>query len=137
MEDEYNFYWHGMLTVKNVQQVADLLFKLLDGKYYTFIAANEFFQFRPEVKTRQYLSNHKESISAYCDKKNTPPKHAGFNVDDISGVWGCSTNLTEDKKDPKFKNPYIVFEHDRVIITHRTPARDLLYWVIVTEQYLE
>ena len=66
-----------------------------------------------------------------------PSRHAGFNVNDTSGVWGCSTNSTENRRDPQFENPYLVFERDRVTITHRTSARDLLYWVVVVEECLE
>ncbi len=137
MKNKYNLSWRGMLTVENVQQVADLLHKLLDGKCYTFITANEFFQFKPEVQTKQHFLSNEGAVGVYYDEENTPPKYAGFNVNDTRGVWSCSTNSTDIRKDPEFKNPYLFFENDRVTITHRAPAGNLLYWVIVAEQYLE
>lgn len=35
--------WDGMLTVKNIEQVVDLLRRLLGGKRYIFVSSNEFF----------------------------------------------------------------------------------------------
>lgn len=138
MEEKYNLHWYGMLTIDNIQQVTNLLLQLLDGRRYTFVAANEFFRFKPEVRTGQRL-NHKgatsgKAISAYCDEKETPPRHAGFNVVDTYGVWGCSTNLVENRYDSEFNNPYFVFEYNKVTITHRAPAGHLLYWVAAIEQ---
>ena len=138
MDEKYNLHWYGMLTIENVQQIADLLLQLLDGKRYTFVAANEFFRFKPEVRTGQTL-DHKgarsgKAIGIYSDEKDTPPRHAGFNVGDTYGVWGCSTNLAENKYDPEFNNPYFVFEYNKVTITHRAPAGHLLYWVAAIEQ---
>lgn len=141
MENEHN--WYGMLTVGNVEEVAARLSRLLNGKSYTFVMVNEFSQFKPDVRMGQRLIARRkdipeeEPVDVYYDKENTPPEHAGFNVNDTSGVWGCSTNTTERKKDPEFKNPYLVFECDRVTITRRTSAGDLLYWVIVVEECLE
>ncbi|MBD3244967.1 MAG: hypothetical protein GF335_03165 [Candidatus Moranbacteria bacterium] len=138
MGKEYNLHWYGVLTIENLQQVADLLLQLLDGKRYTFVAANEFFRFKPEVRTGQTLS-HKgattgKAINVYYDEKENPPKHAGFNVGDTYGVWGCSTNLATDEYDNEFNNPYFVFEYNKVTITHRAPAGHLLYWVVAIEQ---
>ncbi len=137
MGKEYDLYWYGMLTIENVQEVADLLLQLLDKKRYAFVGAGEFYDFMPKVRTNQCL-RHKDSltgkaINVYYSKKENPPKYAGFNVCDTHGVWGCSTNLIEDIYDPSFNNPYLTFENNRVTITQRTPAGKLLYWVIAIQ----
>ncbi len=138
MKKEYDLYWHGVLTIKNVQKVADLLLQLLDGRRYTFVAADERYYFMPKVRTGQRL-NHEDSttgnaISVHYDEKKNPPKHAGFTVCDTHGVWFCSTNLAEAKYDPKFNNPYFVFAGNKVTITQRTFDDKLLYWVVAIEQ---
>ena len=130
MEEKYDLHWYGMLTVENVQKIADLLLQLLDGKRYTFVAANESCRFEPEVRTGQRL----KAISVYYNEKENPPKYAGFIVVDSYGSWSCSTNLAENKYDQEFRNPYFVFKYNQVTITHRAPAGHLLYWVAAIEQ---
>ena len=51
MMNEFNLNWSGMLTTQNIDQVADLLRHLLTGKKYTFVAANEYYEYKPEVRT--------------------------------------------------------------------------------------
>ena len=132
--EEMSPNWHGMLTVKNIERVADLLRQLLNEKRYTFVAANECFDFRPEVRTNQKLepSTAGDPISVYHDKDQG--QFACFSVRDSYGVWGCSTNLQEESYDHEFKNPYFVFERNKVNITHRAPAGNKLYWVAAIER---
>lgn len=40
-----------MLTLDNLEEVAQRIKDMLDGKRYTFVACNEFFDFKPEVRT--------------------------------------------------------------------------------------
>jgi len=139
MNGKFNLHWDGMLTVENIQEVVSLLSQLLDGKRYTFVTANEIFQFKPEVRTGQSFnpkgSTSGKAINVCFDETNKDsPKHAGFNVGDTYGVWGCSTSLTEDKYDSEYNNPYFHFEYNKVTITHRAPAGHLLYWVAAIEQ---
>lgn len=131
---EMNLNWYGMLTVENIERVADLLRQLLKGKRYTFVAANEFFGFKPEVRTNQELkpSTTGDPINVYYDKDGK--RFAGFNVCDSYGVWGCSTSLQEEQYDHEFKNPYFVFEWNKVTITHCAPAGHKLYWVAAIER---
>jgi len=132
---EMDLKWSGMLTVKNIEQVANLLRHLLKEKRYTFIAANESFGFKPEVRTNQELKSGRagnDPINVYYDEDSK--RFAGFNICDSYGVWGCSTRLQEDQYDNEFKNPYLVFDLDRVTITHRAPAGHKLHWVAVIER---
>ncbi|MFA6437280.1 MAG: hypothetical protein WC242_03885 [Candidatus Paceibacterota bacterium] len=123
-----------MLTILNIDDVANLLQQLLTGKRYAFVAANEDRGFKPEVRTGQRLESDradKPSITVYRDDPGNT--FAGFNVSDTDGVWGCSTSLREDEYDPTFKNPYIIFENDKVTIIHCAQAGNKLYWVIAVE----
>lgn len=134
---EYNLHWYGMLTIENLENVVDLLKQLLDGKKYTFVACNEFFDFKPEVRTGQMV-DHKgatsgNAFSIWWDEKNNPPHYGGFNVGDTYGVWGCSTTATDEVKHDN-ENPYFVFEGNKVTITHKAPAGHLLYWVAAVEK---
>ena len=135
MSKEMDLHWYGMLTMQNIEQVCDLLRQLLGGKSYTFVASNEFFGHKPEVRTSQRLSaqstRRENAISVWHDKEG---KRASFNVTDSYGVWGCTTNLSEDEYDPDFNNPHFVFEWNKVTITHRAPAGHLLYWTAAIER---
>jgi hypothetical protein len=120
-----------MLTTENIEQVVGLLKELLIGKKYTFIACNEYIgDFRLDVRTSQSLKDSPFSI--WRDEEKGA--YAGFNVSDSYGVWGCLTTLREDKYDGKYDNPYIVFEHNKVTITHRAASGALIYWCAAVEQ---
>jgi hypothetical protein len=125
--------WRGMLTTKNIEQVADLLHQLLEGKSYTFTAKNERFGFRPEVRWHLRLSTRTTSGKAINVWHDEQGRFAGFNVSDTYGVWTCDTDLKEDKFDPDFNNPYFVFEQDKVTITHRSGSGNLLCWMVAVE----
>ncbi len=135
--------WYGMLTISNVEEIANKINELLVGKQYTFVSVNMYGNVdvpgelisRPEVRTSQYLKSEsgRNSLNVWRDKDNDTPKFAGFNFGDSYGVWGCSTNTDSPHYDHTYNNPYIVLEYDKVRITHRAPAGHLLYWVIAIE----
>ena len=129
---EMNLGWAGMLTIENVEKVAELFRELLQGKRYTFVSANEFFGFKPEVRTRQRLAFQKsDPIQAFKEKDG---KSAGIMVHAPFGVWSIHTNLAKNQHDPEFKNPYLAFDWNRVTITHRAPGGNKLYWVVALER---
>ena len=125
--------WHGTLTLENLEEVAAMIGDLLDGKRYTFVACNEYFKFKPEVRTGQEL-NHKgatsgHAISTYFDNEQSPPRFGGFNIGDTYGVWGCSTASSAEgyHYDPTYEAPHVSIDWGKVTITHRAPAGHLLY----------
>lgn len=132
---EYNLNWFGMLTINNIEQVVGLLKQLIDGKRYTFVACNELDGFKPEVRTSQCVEHNKatskNAFNIYYDTENS--RYAGFNIVDSYGVWGCSTNTTDEKFDHERKNPYFSFKYNQVIIEHRAAGGNLLYWCIAVE----
>lgn len=122
------------LNLDNLQETAERIERFLRGKRYVFVAANEaIYNFKPRIHMGQKL-NDKNPMSIWFDEKNDPPRHGGFNFGDSYGVWGLSTSQKDEKYDPKFDSPYIVFRYGHTIeITHRAPAGHLLYWVIAVE----
>lgn len=129
--------WSGMLTVENIDQVAERILRLLQGKRYTFVAFNEIFPDRLEVRTGMRLdpkdATNGIGVSVYRDESGNGD-FAGFNVVDSYGVWGPTTTVKEDRYDDDFRNPYIYFKEDRVTIAHHAPAGHKLIWVAVIEK---
>lgn len=119
--------WQGMLTTQNVHHVAGMLDRLLRGKAYTFVSANETDGFEPTVRLHQRLRAW-PAITTY-----ESASHAGFYVRDSSEVWGVSTELVDGKFDREYKHPYLSFKPGSVAITHRAPAGNKLFWVIAVE----
>lgn len=125
--------WCGTLTVENIEQVADLLRRLLKGRQYRFVVTNEVFDFKPKVRINQELEPNKagDSINVYYDKDEK--RFAGFSVHDSYGMWGCSTSLQEERCDCGSKNPHFVFEWNKVTINHYAPSGHRVCWVIIVE----
>ncbi len=135
MPKKIGLRWDGMLTVQNIEQVVEVLRQLLNGKKFTFVACDEVSGFTPEVRTGQQLqpSTKGDPINVYYDEKSK--RFAGFTVcNSRGGVWGCSTNLHTDEYDNQFKNPYFVFEENKVTITHRAPSGSKIYLVVAIEE---
>ena len=129
--------WYGMLTVKNVEEVAARLRRLLSDKRYTFATYNECFPEQLEVRTGQRLkppsAAHPDPVTTHGDKDGKG-RFAGFNVSDSYGSWGASTNLQEDVYDRTLQNPYFVFEENRFTMAHRAGAGNKLIWAVAVEQ---
>jgi len=123
---------YGMLTKGNIEDFVAVLREMLTGKRYTFVACNESRHFEPEVRTSQRLENGTNGTPFSVHHYDG---WASFGVCDTYGVWGCTTTWDDPKMyDADFKNPYFVFDYNKVTITHRAPAGHLLYWVVAVER---
>lgn len=133
MKEKIDSRWAGMLTVENIEEVAKLIFSLLEGKSYTFVSVNEIFRFKPESRSGQKLEkvSKKDKINVWYGENK---KYAGFNFEDTYGVWGCDTHLRENIYDSKFENPYIEFNGNTITITHRAAGQNLIYWLIIIDE---
>jgi hypothetical protein len=132
MEFEY-----GTVYVGNVEEVGRAILEVLRGKPYTFVAANEYFGFKPKVRTGQRLREEGDGspLSVHRDEDNDPPRYAGFNFCDTYGVWGISTSQQEPGYDPEFNAPYVRIEHGHTVsITQRAAAGHLIHWVAAVEK---
>lgn len=119
--------WFGTLAIDNCEEVANMIYELLKDKTYTFVSANEYFGYKPEVRTNQKL--HGDNPKTWVRSED-----AGFNFEDAYSVWGLSTSQKEAGYDPKFNAPYIVIEYSKITITHKAPSGNKLYWVIAIQE---
>lgn len=76
--------WSGYLTLENFEAVAARLRTMLDGRPYTWVACNEGFGYRPEVRPGLRMDKVEANLLA--------PDHGHLMVRDSYGVWGLSTS---------------------------------------------
>jgi hypothetical protein len=74
-------------NVENLQEIADNIKKLLEGKKYLWVDAYEYKRWRPEIRTDQIMKN----VRVWYQESTTPPTYGGFSVNDSYGVWGMTT----------------------------------------------
>lgn len=125
--------WWGYLCLDNFDLVADRIRSMLgDGQPYTWVAVNEAFGLRPDV--RAGMVAEKVTVRGGADE-DTPAKY--LTVADTYGVWGIDTSArTEaDARDGgKLNNVYLHFETnqwgDKLTIEHYAPAGHRMCWVI-------
>lgn len=139
MAREYDLIWKGNLTVKNAQNIADLLLQLLDGKRFTYVSANESCQFMPEVKTGRRLKNNGKisgtAIRVSYDKEEADaPRWAMLAMSYTHATATCSTDLIEDGQDSVSGQPYFSFDGDKVTITNYGGGGNKIYWVFALEK---
>lgn len=134
--------WHGFLTTENAEAVAARLRRLLGGRRYTFVSANEGLRdYFPEVRTGQRLRDDGASAYTYGDGGRC----AGVSVQDTYGSWGVHSDAADQSgahrrvhdasgRGTVDKNlAYLHFKHDRVEVEHFAPAGFRLYWLAVIE----
>lgn len=106
---------YGTITTANVDEFAAKLEKMLTDKAYVFVYANEFFGYRPEVRTDQRL----ESVKVLRMEEH--PDHATVMISDTYGVGSIS-------KDAEFS-----FDHEydprTLHVEHKAPAGHNMHWV--------
>lgn len=132
MEDDLERNWYGMLTIHNVDKVADLLMRTLGDRTYTSVSARCEDRSPPEVRT-----GHKLKPGRPGSNPVTVHKHEGWVhmiIGDTYGVWGITSSAASSAYDPEFKNPYLSFDRGRVAITHRVPCGDIVHWVFAPER---
>jgi hypothetical protein len=123
-----NEYWHGPLTLENIEGVVTLLRQLLGGRRYTVVSAHEGSGFKPEVLTSQRLGKDgpEKEIGCHID---TARGRASLYIHDSYGVHPLDINL----KDVSGVNPYFEFKGNQVIITCRSASGHKLYWAFAPE----
>ena len=121
------------VTTKNIDAVAQRMREMLTDQRYTVVHAYEYKRYKPEVRLHQQLEGHRGSSGAgngdnisVCHHSET---HAGLILCDTYGVGGFSTTQIEERYDPDFNAPYIVFEYSKIHIKQRAP-NGLLYYVV-------
>lgn len=124
--------WCGMLTTKNIEAVAKMFRELLMGKKFTLVTAHEDIYFRPYVTTSQILispngTDEPIKVWHWIEGKSS------IDISCSNEVWSFETSIKENEFDPKFLNPYINFDSNKVIITWLSNSRKM-YWVAAVEE---
>jgi hypothetical protein len=129
--------WSGYLTLDNFEAVADRLRKLLDGHPYTWVACNEGFGYRPEVRPGLLMEKVAATLLA--------PDHGHITVADTYGVWGLSAHwptradaYAAGSYDEAIKRgAHVAFKSDRYgeqfSAEHFAPTGSRLYWTVAVE----
>jgi hypothetical protein len=141
----FNLYWFGMLTTGNVEQVGKLFSELLAGKFYTLITAHPVAYKNPEaVDVQMYVYTSRKLVAEGTrDNKAIVAEvrdgRAHLFIHDTYGSHFIDSDLQHEQahSDLAYKNPYIVFEGNRVTIRHRAPAGNLLIWTFAVEDHSE
>ena len=128
MTREINLSWQGMLTIDNIDEVAKLIFQLLGGKEFVLMEKNGLFKFKPQFTANQRLCGVSEKgIEVRREGNNS----AGFNPEYTDAVLPISTDLKDEIFDPRYRNPHIRFEKDKVTIVKLTDAGHLMGWTAI------
>lgn len=122
--------WYGAPTVDNLEAIARRLKRMLEGRRYTFVSANDYFGPlpRPEVRTSQHLAPESSRDGQAIYTRYGEDKSWGFiGVNDSYGVWYISTSSDPDR-------PITVsFQCDKLVIDHYPASGNHLIWVIALE----
>ena len=129
--------WWGCLTLENLDAVTARLRLLLDGKRYTFVAGNEIFGFKPEVRTGQRAEKIVREVLTLNDGR----KMAHITVCDTYGVWGLHSLVPDLAAARAYQSTaemvrdagYLIFRHDRLEIEHHAPGGNKLFWTVAVE----
>lgn len=148
--------WFGHLTLENADAVVERLRRMLEGKYYTFVAVNEAHS-DPDVRCSNRLTRPIRVSKSTSEDGNRPAVH--ITMADGRYVWGLhSTSLDQraayavqsaalgrpkDERSPEvsaYKDlVFLSFSHDysgeQLRIEHHAPAGDHLTWVVQIEDH--
>lgn len=125
--------WFGYLTLDNIDAVTERLRALIgDGQPYVWVATNELFGLRPEVRTGQVV----ETITVKRGTRDSGREYGHLIVTDTHGVWGLSTEAADqrqagqlDERDRQF----LSVERDRIRVEHHALGGNRLCWTIAVE----
>lgn len=118
-------HFNGMLTIENIEEVANMIVDILHDKQYVFVSANEFFDYKPDVRVNQKLKQ--DALSVWIEDG-----YAGFNICDSYGVWGLSA--MQKGYNASFDAPYVEIEYNTIKITHKAGSGNKIYWVITAQE---
>lgn len=116
--------WQGSVSPENADFVVNLLRQYLMGKTYSFISANENFQFSPTIRTEQILEPGRPGYDPiYVTHHN--PEHAQIIISDAYSI--TSLSIQSNNK------PYILFQKNLINIRHYLSDNKLCYWIYIIQ----
>lgn len=152
--------WFGYLTVDNYKDVAERIRRMLTGKRYTFVAMNHAFTTEVQPPRLEARAGQRMKRARYNEPGSEITIHDegelglyGFTVSDTYGIWGVSTDKTDQSPVYLDSNPsgkpigdyhaalwtaYISIEGMRQIrIVQRAPAGHRIEWIIAVDTNLD
>lgn len=129
--------WSGYLTIENGEAVTERIRSLIGGgQRYTFVAVNDLFGDRPEVRTSQTAKSVEHSFSGPYDDGS---RCVHLTVPDTYGVWGLHTGAADADAARRMRDDdrrdwvFLEFTHGKLAITHYAPSGNRLFWTIAVE----
>jgi len=121
MTEKYDLQWYGTLTLKNVRRVAELFRELLKDKRFAIVDFNS-----ASIDTGQRLL-YKGSVadSIRVSIFRLYPKGATLYIATPDCTWVIEV---DDRR-----LPHVVFNRDRVKITHWSDDGRELHWAFIVE----
>lgn len=133
--------WSGDLTIENAPAVAERIRALIgSGQRYTWVAVNEYFGDRPEVRTGQVAKEVRQDVSGPYDDGE---RCAHIIVSDTYGSWGlhtgaASTTHARQMRDADERDWVLLeFTCNKIVMQHHAPAGNRLFWVVAVEDERE
>ncbi|MEV0382307.1 hypothetical protein [Nonomuraea sp. NPDC050643] len=129
--------WYGFLALDNFDEVVSRIKMMIgNGQPYTWVATNEAFGLRAEVRASMVAEKISVETSPHDD--GTPRGHVW--VCDTYGVWGVSTTAPDQasaRDGGKSTCVFLNFERtcygEKLTIEHYVLAGDRVCWVIALE----
>lgn len=120
----------GYLTHDTADAIANAMRSVLNGKRYTFVAANELFGYRPEVRVNLELRDP-ITVDRYGDRQ-----HVMIRFNDQDYVCSIDTTVTtlreaQDLPEDSYDRVRVLVWRGRVQIEHRVLAGGKLWWTLV------
>lgn len=130
----------GYLVEETVLKFVETLKALLQNKYFTFIAVNEAFGTRPEVRTNQLLRGRSTSPGSYqtypigsADNIGMSEAHTdyGFRTITICDSYGVASLSSGGSRETYFEfKPATIDSPDHVEITFKAGGGNTITWYI-------
>jgi hypothetical protein len=126
--------WSGYLALDNAHAVADRIKSMIgSGQRYTWVAVNEYFGHKPEVRTSQ-VATKVDFENDLQHEDGSPWAH--LTVVDTYGIWGLSTDAADEAaaaEAAKRDRTVLTFERRKVTIELYAPAGNHMWWVVALE----
>lgn len=126
--------WSGYFAIENAEAVAERIRSMIgDGQRYTFVVANEYFAYRPEVRTSEVARDLRVSVDAEPNEHGRRYAHIGV-VDSWS--WGLLTEAETEAaaRDGRERDQVrVTFGRRQLAIEHFAPAGNRLFWTVALE----
>jgi hypothetical protein len=130
--------WGGLLCIDNYVDVAARMTRMLDGKWYTFVATHSDSGVRADVRTSNRLT---APIRVSAPGEAKAERWAHISCSDGHYVWGIHTDQKTEadaRADERRRQVHVYFDHDeKLTIDQYSISGNHLNWVIAIEDHTD